>query len=55
MQKTQEVEAGEGKQKHLQVLGKGKTYNTTRDKIPVAVADKLITDKKAKEVKADAK
>ena len=40
---------GEGKAKHLQVLGKGKTYNTMRNKIPVVVADKLITDKKAKE------
>jgi hypothetical protein len=55
MQKTEEVEVGEGKAKHVQVLGKGKTYNTTRDNIPEAVADKLIENKKAKEVKADAK
>ena len=55
MQKTEVVESGEGKAKHNQVLGKGKTYNTTRDNISEAVADKLITDKKAKEVKADAK
>lgn len=53
MKKTEEVELGEGKAKHRQVLGKGKTYNTTRDKIPVAVADKLIKDSKATEVKSD--
>lgn len=51
MEKTGEVEVGEGKAKHILVLGKGKTYNTTRDKIPVSVADKLITEKKATEVK----
>ena len=53
MEKTGEVELGEGKAKHLLVLGKGKTYNTTRDSIPVTVADKLIESKKAKEVKSD--
>lgn len=54
MEKTEEVEVGEGKAKHLIVLGKGKTYNTTRDNIPMGVADKLIESKKTKEVKSDA-
>lgn len=50
---TEEIEIGEGKAKYIQVLGKGKIYNTANGKISIAVADKLIEDKKAKEGKTD--
>ena len=52
MMSKQLVEVPEGKHVHRLSLNKGKIYTAPRD-IPLDVADKLISDKKAKEEKSN--
>ena len=51
MLKTEEVELGEGKAKYIQVLGKGKKYNTTKGNHKTAIYDDLLSVIKKKEYK----